>query len=73
MIRSDVNDNKHESDQYSRTKDVILTQAVQSRAQHECYSFKIDFTDDQQLFRETSAHHLCVTLACGLVSLGLRL
>ncbi len=28
--RSDVNDNKHESDQYSRTKDVM-----QSRAQHE--------------------------------------
>ncbi len=40
--RSDVNDNKHESDQYSRTKDVM-----QSRAQHECYSFKIDFIDDQ--------------------------
>ncbi len=72
MIRSDVNDNKHESDQYSRTKDVILTQAVQ-RAQHECYSFKIDFTDDQQLSRDTSAHHRCVILACGQVSLGLRL
>ncbi len=72
MIRSDVNDNKHESDQYSRTKDVILTQAVQ-RAQHECYSFKIDFTDDQQLSRDTSAHHRCVILACGLVSHELRL
>ncbi len=72
MIRSDVNDNKHESDQYSRTEDVILTQAVQ-RAQHECYSFKIDFTDDQQLSRDTSAHHRCVILACGLVSHELRL